>query len=404
MDANTLRRMNWLWKHRHTHTGDELDDITDRLIVVETHLDGVVPGVNSGARIHLESTDAQAVSDSTPTKVEYDSLNPLGSNGFPAHTFPADEVQFTQPGYYYVEFGHTWASPVGGKVELVRTRGGESVVVWPSAAQDWDATFPAYEFEGVAVVPAQPGDSLAVQVTQTSGGAVNIASAYLVAGLMEPEVGVASGGFDIASTKAGPQTTGVASPISVPLPTNIVGDRLFIAVVTSATNDGPEIITPDDWSSIEDYEGSVARLTILTIVSPGGLTSVDVTTFTSQSTSAIAWRVRSPYASLTPDSAITGNSQTAPAVTPSHGSGRYAVFSIAGGRNYWDISGPSGFAELEDVVLTDLSGSNSFLYTAVDVRTLSGTVTPGGMAAAGDQGSGRNWHSATVVCKVGDLG
>lgn len=165
MDANLLRRVNWLWKHRHTHTDDTgLKALGDRLTIIETR-PGIATGSSSdGAHIHLRAATQAA------GLISWGSVYPL----IPARsmTVAGTQIRVLVSGYYSAHLRFAFdSSTVGGTVEVLRTSPGSAAVsIWPDASQPGRWSQPGTQFDGTAsAIPCAAGDLLEFKVTPASG-------------------------------------------------------------------------------------------------------------------------------------------------------------------------------------------------------------------------------------------
>jgi hypothetical protein len=186
-NANTLRRVNWLWKHRHTHDGDTLQEqITVIRETVEKHEEGL-GAAGSGAFIHLVRSAPQEIAVGGEP-VEWDAAYNL----IPASLFtdepPVTSVSIKKESYYNVAVQLGWDTfEAGGSVWVTRTREGVEVTVWPPDTDPglW-TTDNGQMFEGVApAISCKHGDTISVYVDADDASAQNLASATLAVYLVD---------------------------------------------------------------------------------------------------------------------------------------------------------------------------------------------------------------------------
>jgi len=187
MNANLLRRVNWLWKHRHTHDADTLQQqITIIRQTVEQQAEA--PGSGTGAHIHLLMTTPQTIASGG------DSIEWTGENSrhfryeFGAMEFPSADIVIPKTAYYDIHVTAGWSTyTTGGTVEIVRTRGGVDFVLWPSseAPGRWTASDGA-EFDGTAgKTPLLAGDVISVFIDHGDVSSHDLAYATLAVGLVD---------------------------------------------------------------------------------------------------------------------------------------------------------------------------------------------------------------------------
>lgn len=183
MDSNLLRRLNWLWGHRHTHDDDDTDDqITTIVHRIDTLIDNT-SGTGTGAHIHVQRSSAQAIGTATEP-IEWDSYNGLLPRlEFADVSFPATAVAVVKEGYYNVQVAVQMATAVTTpSVSIVRTRNEIDVTVYPPSAEAdlWTADYSSSLFGGVAAaIPFEAGDELKVNVGHGEASSQNMDSATL---------------------------------------------------------------------------------------------------------------------------------------------------------------------------------------------------------------------------------
>jgi hypothetical protein len=176
---NTHRRLNWLWKHRHNHDGENFAEQIQiiRTTVEEQGDEGSAAG--SGAYIHLLSS-GQTVT-TTPTAISWTGMNSvLGLLHFAAPTFPTTEATVQKPGYYDVGVMVGFDAAVSGAtVTVVRVRDNEVTVFPPtSEAGVWAVDYQTQTFSDVAKgIEFRTGDSVKVYVS--AGASVGLEFAAL---------------------------------------------------------------------------------------------------------------------------------------------------------------------------------------------------------------------------------
>lgn len=190
MDLNSLRRLNWLWKNRHTHDDDDTDT---RITIIRERVERVEEGTGeakSGAHIHLERSSTLSLTSGAQTAIPWTRYYAtIGRQEFPALSFPATSVPVLKEGYYDVKVELALASAVDDAlVEIVRVRDAVETVMFPfdSDPRVWEADYSTSVFVDVAKgIPCRGGDEIKVYVTQSSGSAVNLTSATLTVELVD---------------------------------------------------------------------------------------------------------------------------------------------------------------------------------------------------------------------------
>lgn len=363
-----------------------------------------------GARIYPLLSGGQAIADDTPVAIMFNALDVLGRQRFPDPDLPADEIPVQVPSYYNVRIDDLqWLTPGvwDWSVSVIRVRAGTEVTVWPpTLSTEWSGSVHG-GFTGVAsAIPFEPGDKLKVYVHQESGTSQTLASAvvsFYAVDRTGAEVASAATEATVLSTQTG--VTSTATTLAWPLPDYRSGDICFVAV-TGASGASPTW-TLTGWTLEGSVESTESSLYIFSKVMDGSEGStVSVAVDTSVSASGVAWLVRSgvDYSSVAPDT--QGPAQAtwvAPTVTPSHGAAEYLCFVVAGGSNFYGVSGPSGFDTVETVDNPNLPGGDPVLHVSMKAISTGGSVAPGTVTYTSDAGSGRNNLVASILVKVGDL-
>jgi len=187
MNTNTLRRLNWLWKHRHTHDDD---NIAEQLTIITGEIQqqvDAVAGAENGARIHLTRTATQSIGVGGEA-IDWDTshIPPVGFDG--ATPLPRSDLPVALVGYYNVHVTLGWASWTGGgSVWVTRERDGAEQTMWPPADDPdvWTA-IGASRFSNTApAIPCRAGDLIRVYVDAEDASAQDLASATLALYLVE---------------------------------------------------------------------------------------------------------------------------------------------------------------------------------------------------------------------------
>jgi len=181
-DANTLRRLNWLWKYRHRHDDNFQEQINVIRTTIEQQADSIA-GAAYGTYLHAVANSQSITSGGTA--VEWaNTYGQIPASGPTEVAYPSTDIRIGLRGYYNVDVSLNWDTyQGGGSVTVVRLRGSLETTVWPPAeVTDWDSD-DAQVFWGQApAIPCEPGDIIRVYVdadsTETLAGAV--CAVYLV--------------------------------------------------------------------------------------------------------------------------------------------------------------------------------------------------------------------------------
>lgn len=188
MEANTLRRLNWLWKHRHTHDDDTLED---RVTVIEREIgriDDRDADAGVGAHIHLTAA-TQEITDAGGM-VEWTVSSLHAPYNFPLAEAHGEWWAVSQRGYFDVQVAFKLDSYLGMAVEILRRRGGSIEMVWPFSSGMGEYEH-GNEFAVVAGgIELQPGDEIGVKVTP--GETTDVVSGALMIQLVDRSVHVAA--------------------------------------------------------------------------------------------------------------------------------------------------------------------------------------------------------------------
>ncbi len=272
MNANTLRRLNWLWKHRHKHDGEDFQ--TQIQIIrqtVESQVDAIVSGA-PGAYVHLERATAQSIGTSGAEAIDWQSYGPAFLPAEFAESFPTDAVTIRKPGYYNVAIRLYWDTfEGGGSVSVVLVKPTGEQIVWPPStdAAAWSTTN-GQHFEGTApAIPLDVGDQIKVLVDHGDGSSQDLAYAdaaiYLVdratRDLLYADMVIASGPLaywrldetsgttaaDSAGHALGPFTGTYANSPVLGVP-GVMQDG---SGSTAVTFDGADYVDGQDWAALE---------------------------------------------------------------------------------------------------------------------------------------------------------
>jgi hypothetical protein len=187
MNANLLRRVNWLWKHRHTHTGDTLQE---QITVIRERLDIVEPPAFSDqttAYTHLVLGSAQTIpvgGDPIVWTAQHAAILPLAFD----LSVPISALTISKAGPYVLVIEGGWESyQDGGSVWITREQSGVEAKVWPPAEdQNWTATDGQDGFWVGPAIPCEVGDILRVYIDHDDASAHDLAWATLGLYLVEP--------------------------------------------------------------------------------------------------------------------------------------------------------------------------------------------------------------------------
>lgn len=369
MDANSLRRLSWLWKHRHTHSDGDGDELEHRVTVIEARVDTTA---STGAHLHLLG-GSQTVDDEA---VEWSSLfaTPLA---FPIPSFPTTEVTVQEPGYYpiFVHLAFTdWYG--GGDVWVTRTRGGVTSQVWPPPGVTSLWTSPGgSSFTGL--VPAlewEFGD--VIQVWFDGGEEVTLLEAVVVPWLADRSLGklATSQPTDIAFTTFRKDTS---NEVTFDLPSVESGDLL---VVIASHNE--QDVTHSGWTLLDSDTQGAQGASVWWKVSDGTETTSTMT-LTNSIICGVACRFRVSgmnWVSNPPEVELdtsTSSPFTFPTITPALGANNYYVLPFLTTRNFSvPTSTPDDYPELASVQQDIRS-----LWVGSAVVAVATSVSPGAATA-----------------------
>lgn len=405
MDANTLRRLNWLWKHRHTHTGNELTDVERRLIVVEEQADKTA-GTSSGAYIHLGDAAGQEIDDGGEA-VTFTSILKTPLNF--AVTAPTDEVLIQVPGYYDAQISLVWESySGGGGVWVTRTRGGESETVWPLVDDQWVAANGRRFVDNMPALECRPGDVLQLWVDPAAGSAQNLERASFTVRLLDRAGGSTVG---VSAPEAGAPDTdiessalsiGGTSSYSVPLPESQEDDLLVMFVSSTQT------ASVTGWSELDSavqlWGGVNRRVTVLWKVAEGDEGTTTTLSFAGNSGFAMAamrfreastdWSTTTPSVDLS--AWDSSNPLSFPEATPIHGAGNYWVIPFVASNEFGaPVSGADGYPQI--AYATHVHAWER-MWVGAAYEAVSGSVTPPDITYAGGVGGA---HMGVLLVKGG---
>ena len=408
METNLVRRLNWLWKNRHTHDDDSESADTRQLIIEVIGEERPPADVPTGARIHLQRAANQSIPSATATAISWDSLGTFTPRNFATPSLPSSSVTVQETGYYDLHVALLLASAVSSpSVHITLTRSGSEQTVWPMSSDPgiWTADYSTDRFSGTAkAIPCLSGDIIKVYVTQSSGSAVNVTDAVLAVELVDRVDSQASTAqvTSAAYTNSGPTTSH-----DVTLPSAVSGDLLIVGVSTLS----PTTITfPAGWTTLGTEDTGSLRLSSKWAYRQADGTegsSVNVTLSTSTwafGHSVVVSGAWSAVEAATSSQSITDSgtpvtSAQPPTVTVSSG-GSYVVFVSALFRDLWDLSGPSGWQELE--VFNFIGGGHPELAALLSKSEspIGTSLTPGAVSIGDDDANGRATTFATIAVKL----
>lgn len=185
MNANLLRQVGWLWKHRHTHDDDTFQEQINIIRqTIETQEDSVAVA-GTGAYLHLsrEATQTIAVGGEL---IEWDTQNSVIAPFEFSVTLPVTEVPIPKEAYYDVRIlGLEWVSFTGGgAVRVVRNPSAENETVWPPDDL-WVATSGQTGKGTAPAIPFRMGDSVGVFLDPDDASTQDLKSAILVIDLVD---------------------------------------------------------------------------------------------------------------------------------------------------------------------------------------------------------------------------
>ena len=358
-----------------------------------------------GAHVSLVAGEAQEIPDSTDTPLQMTDRGLQIPLNFTIGALPTSVVTIQEPGYYNVDVGFAFEDSynAGGRVWVTRTTSGNEFQVYPPASDPglWSSEG-GRRFEGTAhAVECFSGDELRVYVRQESGSAVDITSAWLNVYLVDRIIPRSAGAPPVDVAVRGPQETNTV--YDAPLPSAAPGDLLFLMVTAVETFSAPGWTGPDGWGDpvLQSTHGNGRTRYYMKVAGEGEGTTATVTASGLSIFSSIAWVVRNSgevdWTVEEPDMALASG-LTAPAVSPSHGVGRYLSFVALGGRESFGHSGPDGYTPLAEQDANP-AGVDPVNYLASREYVTGGVVSPGTIARQ-DAFSGET-VVATILVKVG---
>lgn len=369
--ANSLRRLNKLWKDRHTHTDDD-SDLEQRIIRIETGVDTVYN--HTGAYIHLVG-DSQTVDDD---QVEWSSLLKV-PYAFSVD-FPSSEVTIQESGYYCFHVDLEWSDHHGGgDVWLTRTRGELTETVWPPFGTTglWSSPGGSRFVDTVPAVACEPGDVF--ELWADTGGAQTVSQAVMVPYLVDRSGRAAasspSGEPDLAFESFA-ISIGATTSYDVPLPESQAGDLLVMIVgsnntpsvsgwtqlVTKATSGSQATVL---WKVASGSEGTQATVTF------GSATGIEMASFRFRLT-GVNWASQPPSASIDYENSSPMDFPTA---APTHGAGSYwVVIFCAHTFNIIPTSTPAAYPQILNATHVHSTGK---LWAGAAFEGVSGSISPG---------------------------
>ena len=196
METNLVRRLNWLWKNRHTHDSDDETADTRQLIIQVINEEVPPSDTTAGAHIHLTRGATQSIG-TTGAAVQWDTQSSISEASFTVPSLPSSDVTITLNGYYNVAVQAGFdVSVAGAACWVTRTRAGVEATVWPPTDDPglWTASAASKLFEGTAhAIPCLSGDILRVYVDHSEASSQTLASAALAVYLVDhPTAGLLS--------------------------------------------------------------------------------------------------------------------------------------------------------------------------------------------------------------------
>lgn len=356
MNANTLRRLNWLWKNRHTHEGDTTQD---QITVIRERLEQVGDVAfheHSGAHIHLTRDATQTIAVGGEN-ISWTAYNPfIIRENFDDVSFPITEVTILIPGYYnalLLEDSQWDTYDDGGTLRIIHDRGGAETVVAEVTATNGQG------FRGGAhAVPCIEGDKFKVFIDHNDSVTRDLGSAALAVYLVDgsSDAPAAAGVIDsITSHEVAQQTHDIAMTSA-----QTDGDMMLMVLVAGNTQ---WTTYPSGWTLLVDnylWGAASGYLSVLYKVSDGTETATTAETSAQTNNSAHAvWVIRSgvDYSSNPPTAATPVKVQdihtiNPPAVTPAQGAGTYFVFPVVahnGGSGIDVVTHPDGYATFLEI-------------------------------------------------------
>lgn len=241
MNANSLRRLNWLWKNRHRHDGD--DELTSRVTIIERQVEENAGGLvhshdAQGAHIHLVRSTTQTIAVGGEAIEWTGPYGEIGRRNFDAH-FSTTDIVVVKEGYYDIHFDMGWFDfEGGGSVWIEQERSDGVFTIWPPAEDPglWTSDNGQFGSWVAPAIPCEPDDILRVFVDHQDASAQDLETAIVAVELVD-RTGDAGLNYAYTYSEVG-SVTGL-----VPANTE-VGD-LLLAFVYSAN---PTNTTPSGWT------------------------------------------------------------------------------------------------------------------------------------------------------------
>lgn len=412
MEVNSLRRLNWLWKNRHTHDGDT-EAAETRQTIIEVINEEQPPGSGNpdGAYIHLERAANQSISSGTATAVSWDTQGLFTPRNFDTPSLPSSQLTVQESGYYDIHLGMKLAAAVDSpSASITLTRSGTEQTVWPMPSDPgvWTADYETDRFSGTAKgVPLLSGDVIQAYVEHSEGSPVNLTEAVFAVELVD-RVPESSSGANVNSAYYAETSSSTDHPVTLPGASD--GDLLVVGVTTL----GDVTITfPAGWTdlgseniSTSDKLSSKWAYRVADGTEDG---SVDVTL--GSSSWAIGHSVvivgdtdwSAPDINTTSDDPADGASDPGPGQPPTvtvTSSGNHIVLVSYFARNLQGLSGPAGWEELE---VHDLNAGGvpqlASLLSESEI-SIASTLAPGVVNHASYENNIRGRTMATIAVRL----
>jgi hypothetical protein len=339
MNTNTLRRLNWLWKHRHTHDDDNLaEQLTIIVSEVQQQVDSVGTAAN-GAYLHLARTATQSIAVDGEA-IDFDQLGLLGHAGFGSASISDDgssggltlgtDIVIPRTGYWDLKITAGWVSfKGGGSVWITRTRGGVETTIYPPTGMPagvWSSdTGQVFTPELVKGIGCEAGDILKVWIDADDASDQDLASAVLEVELVD-RAGPPALSLAYTETLHDSDTTSHA----LTLPAAGAGDRIILLFHATDVGGGPIDVT--DWDGFTElsesrFDGDGEGSWVAELEATGAETTVTVTTDLSVTSAVVAIVVPQGGAPEVAAFVGSGNTPDPPELTHSSGGPRFVAIA-----------------------------------------------------------------------------
>lgn len=387
-DQNTLRRLNKLWKDRHTHDGETT---VDRVTIIEEQIGELADktaGADVGAFVHLERAATQSIA-AGGEKISWDMLY----GGISPFVFdvevPLTDVEIPVAGYYDVTVMLGWSSfASAGTVTILRIRDGLETEIWPPASDPgvWDASAGSVFVDEAPAVPFLKGDLVAVKVDHGDASAQTLASAVLAVDLVD-RFTASAGAEGVVAEALSWRMDLTSQDLDVEMTTAQQAGDQIIAVFAAGSNQFDTGTYPAGWTTLVSnqlFGNSAGYWTALEKESDGTETDFTISVLTGNDEMAAAiFVVRSgrDYSAVGPTiNTPNKNASTTidpNSVTPAAGAGAYLVATIVArnGGAKTPTSGPTDYTLSSVLQMPTQGGSDTHPGIEIWYRSLNITTS-----------------------------